>query len=201
MTALLKRVRQGGAAERDLIFQQCYPLITNHLRALGADPDLLEECRQEVLLKLAQWLDDVRHPEAIISWIAQTTTRQFREMARKPEYRHRKHLSIDGGVSESALADRSRHYADAANDVIDLDSALAALPLALKEPFVLAITYGMKAQQIADELNISRDAAYKRLARANAEMRERMSATPSTPPPAQQPDKVKRHPRTGTSQT
>lgn len=138
---------------------------------LSRDQAVAEDVIQEALLRAWRSAGSLREPAAAKGWLL-TIVR--RENARWFQQQPARALDVD----ELAGIESVLRTPDVDTDVVDVRRAIAGLPDDFREPLVMQVLLGMKADEIADVMELSSGAVLTRLYRARNALREKMSEKP-----------------------
>jgi RNA polymerase sigma-70 factor (ECF subfamily) len=139
---------KSGAAARQVVAEQLftvhYPKLAGWVRRLVDDDDTAHEIASEAFVRLlSKWTspDKFESPQSYLYMIA---TNLVRDHWRKMERERR-------AISKAAAGTDPEPWADPAQDV-DIRDLLAALPVRLREPFLLHYYAGFGVKEIAVQL-------------------------------------------------
>jgi RNA polymerase sigma factor (sigma-70 family) len=150
--------QQGDALALDRLLDELAPYV----RRLSARiaPAAADDATQEALLAIFRGLPSLRAPEAIMTWVRAVTVRTAIRLA------HQHDLEV---AAEGALAGS---HAPSLEGLVDIDDALARLPVSQRVVLVLRTREGLSEQEIATTLGIPTGTVKSRLHRARAAFRE-----------------------------
>ena len=137
------------------------------------ESDDVEEAVQDALWILYRKLGGLRSIAAFSGWLFQVVRRACLGLAR----RRKRHVSIDD-LPDSLLGD------DAASDAelrVRLSRIISSLPPAYREVLLLKDVQGLSAEEIAELLEVSPEAAKSRLHRGRAIVRACLRNTADRP--------------------
>jgi RNA polymerase sigma-70 factor, ECF subfamily len=139
---------KSGAATRQMVAEQLftvhYPKLAGWVRRLVDDDETAHEIASEAFVRLlSKWTspDKLESPQSYLYMIA---TNLVRDHWRKMERERR-------AISKAAAGTDPEPWADPAQDV-DIRDLLAALPVRLREPFLLHYYAGFGIKEIAVQL-------------------------------------------------
>lgn len=141
------------------------PDLYRYATWLSRNPTVAEEVVQESLLRAWRSVDKLRDRSAARSWLL-TIVR--RETARWFQSQPDRALDADvvAGMEEALQTPAVD------TDVLDMRRAIARLPREYREPLVMQVLMGLKAQEIAEIMELKSGAVLTRLYRARKELRE-----------------------------
>jgi RNA polymerase sigma factor (sigma-70 family) len=154
----VKAAQQGDALALDRLLDELAPYVRRLCTRIA--PAAADDATQEALLAIFQGLPSLRVPEAIITWARSVTVRTAIRLA------HRHDLEI---AAEETLID---HHASSPEGLVDIDDALARLPISQRVVLVLRTQEGLSEQEIATTLGIPAGTVKSRLHRARAAFRK-----------------------------
>lgn len=165
--AALRRLDPGAV---DAVFDAYAPRLNGFLRRLGASVEVAEELVQESFVRLVRHAPRLADDTRIGAWLYTVARNLWRS--------HRRWAWVDGSrLLELAWAPRrgpaTPAEQHAASDVYTrTERAVAALPEAQREVFLLVVGEGLSPAEAAAVLGIPPDAARQRLARARRAVEE-----------------------------
>jgi RNA polymerase sigma factor (sigma-70 family) len=155
-------------AFRHLVERYQTPIMRHLCGCLGS-VDEAEEVAQEAFVRAYFALRELRKPDAFFAWLFGIADRVVRETHRAAQRRR----TVDCEQIELAAPVVNQQAGpDAA-----VTEAVAALPEAYREVIVLRFYGGKSCAEISRELNVPLGTVTKRLSRAYALLRERLSAS------------------------
>ncbi|MFI0451528.1 RNA polymerase sigma factor [Actinomadura sp. 6N118] len=155
---IVAAAQQGDALAVDRLLDELAPYV-RRLCALIA-PATADDATQEALLAIFRGLPTLRAPEAIMTWVRSVTVRTAIRLARQQD------LEV---AAEETLVDR---HDSSPEGLVDIDDALARLPVSQRVVLVLRTREGLSEQEIATTLGIPAGTVKSRLHRARAAFRE-----------------------------
>ncbi|MFI6504909.1 RNA polymerase sigma factor [Nonomuraea typhae] len=156
--AIVAAAQQGDALALDRLLDELAPYVRRLCARIA--PAAADDATQEALLEIFRGLPSLRAPEAIIAWVRPVAVRTAIRLAR----RHEAEVT-----AEEALTDR---HSPSPEGLVDIDDALARLPLSQRVVLVLRTREGLSEQEIAATLGIPAGTVKSRLHRARAAFRE-----------------------------
>src|SRR5262249_6673693 len=133
------------------------------------DPSLAEDVTQAVFLLLARKVESFRSGTVLVSWLFRTT-RFIASRALRSEYRRQRRELEAAKMNPQSTASETDHDWERVAPV--LDEALAALPQKDRDAVLLRFISRKPFRQVAAEIDVSEDAAKKRVSRALTRLRE-----------------------------
>jgi RNA polymerase sigma-70 factor (ECF subfamily) len=173
----------GTPPTPELVFREYAPRIYNLARRLlGADSDA-EDVTQDVLVQVVRYLDKFRGESALATWLHRITVHAALDHRHKRTRRegHRVHEPLEHLEEEHAGAGVRRWWVDPEEQALNretqrlIEEAIARLPVAYRDVFVLADVEGLPNAQIAELLGLSVSAVKNRLHRARLLMRKTLA--------------------------
>jgi RNA polymerase sigma factor (sigma-70 family) len=150
--------QRGDALALDRLLDELAPYVRRLCVRIA--PATADDATQEALLAVFRGLPSLRAPEAIMTWVRSVTVRTAIRLARQ----HDLEVATDG-----TLPDR---YASSIEGLVDIDDALARLPVTQRVVLVLRTREGLSEREIAATLGIPAGTVKSRLHRARAAFRE-----------------------------
>lgn len=171
---LVDALRRGDVAAFDAVYARYRARILGFLLRLSRRRDVAEDLFQETFCKLARHAPRLAEDTDLAAWL-------FR-VARNAWVSHRRWAMLDVSrlvaVGEDALppgpAIDAEARSDAARRVAQLELALASLPAGSREVLLLVGVEGFEQEQAAQVLGISYEALRQRLARARAQLAQKL---------------------------
>jgi len=159
------------------LYRDHFPALLRYLAYLSGDVDVAEDLAQEAFSTALVKLHQFDQRAAFRSWLRGIATNLFRHQIRKQTRRRRAYLRLEH--TEARRARPSSH--DPEGTVVRdrradaLREALEALPLTLREAFVMTDVQGLSSQEVAEALSISPGNARVRATRARARIRRHLA--------------------------
>lgn len=150
--------QQGDALALDRLLDELAPYVRR--LCVRISPATADDAAQEALLAIFRGLPSLHAPEAIMTWVRSVTVRTAIRLARRND------LEI---ATEGTLTDR---HDPTFEGLVDIDDALARLPISQRVVLVLRTREGLSEQEIAAALGIPAGTVKSRLHRARAAFRE-----------------------------
>lgn len=150
--------QQGDALALDRLLDELAPYVRRLCARIA--PAAADDATQEALLAIFRGLPSLRAPEAIMTWVRSVTVRTAIRLA----HQHDPEVAAEG-----TLMDR---HDSSLEGLVDIDDALARLPVAQRVVLVLRTREGLSEQEIATTLGIPAGTVKSRLHRARAAFRE-----------------------------
>jgi RNA polymerase sigma factor (sigma-70 family) len=150
--------QQGDALALDRLLDELAPYVRRLCARIA--PAAADDATQEALLAIFRGLPSLRAPEAIMTWVRSVTVRTAIRLA----HRHNQEVATEG-----TLLDREDSSPEG---MVDIDDALARLPVPQRAVLVLRTREGLSEQEIATTLGIPEGTVKSRLHRARAAFRE-----------------------------
>jgi RNA polymerase sigma factor (sigma-70 family) len=150
--------QQGDALALDRLLDELAPYVRRLCARIA--PASADDATQEALLAIFRGLPSLRAPEAIMTWVQSVTVRTAIRLTRQHD------LEI------AADAARLDGHVSSQEGLVDIDDALARLPVSQRVVLVLRTREGLSEQEIAAVLGIPAGTVKSRLHRARAAFRE-----------------------------
>src|SRR6266542_3720724 len=188
---LAARAVAGDVAAFATLIAQHRPRLAAFCRTLAGPPDGADDLYQETVLRAFQSLDRLASPASFGPWllgIAANLSKWWARGASRAPY------SLDvltaGGLDPPLAADTQPEYAlERAEHAGELLSAIAALPVALRQPLVLHYVEDLSYAEIAAALTLPLSTVKGRLYKPRARLRASLphptgvSSTTTAPAP------------------
>ncbi len=190
---LVALAREGAADAFELLVERHrLRLFATAMRYTRNYDDAADAC-QEALARAWERLDTLQDSSRFGSWIEQIVVHQSLDARRRSFARQRMVVSIDRQASNpvengmeaaasSPLPGQAQKPESPQESILrqeiaaHLLRAIESLPETLRQAAYLRHIEGLRGEQIAARLNISLDAAKKRVARATLDLRRRLQA-------------------------
>jgi RNA polymerase sigma factor (sigma-70 family) len=150
--------QHGDALALDRLLDELAPYVRRLCARIA--PAAADDATQEALLAVFRGLPSLRAPEAIMTWVRSVTVRTAIRLARQ----HDQEVPAEGTLLERC--------ASSLEGLVDIDDALARLPVSQRVVLVLRTREGLSEQEIATTLGIPAGTVKSRLHRARAAFRE-----------------------------
>jgi RNA polymerase sigma-70 factor (ECF subfamily) len=172
---LVDALRRGEAAAFDAIYARYRGRVHGFLLRLTGRRDVTEDLFQETWLKLARSAPRLREDTDLAAWLFTVARNAWVSHRRWSMLDVSRLVALDGDALPAGPAVDAEARADAARSVERLEQALALLPRASREVLLLVGIEGFDQEQAAAILGITYDALRQRLARARAQLAERLA--------------------------
>jgi RNA polymerase sigma-70 factor (ECF subfamily) len=169
-------LRRGEPAAFDAAYAKYRARLHGFLLRLTRRPELTEDLFQETWLKLARNASRLEEDTDLAAWLFTVARNAWISHCRWAVLDVSRLVALD--VEPAAREPDPDARADAARRVARLETALASLPPASREVLLLVGVEGFEQEQAARILGISYDALRQRLARARAQLAERLELVP-----------------------
>ncbi|MEW1843788.1 RNA polymerase sigma factor [Nonomuraea angiospora] len=155
---IVAAAQRGDALALDRLLDDLAPYVRRLCARIA--PAAADDATQEALLAIFRGLPSLRAPEAIMTWVRSVTVRTAIRLARRDD--------LEVAAEETLMAG----HASSMEGLVDIDDALARLPVSQRAVLVLRTREGLSEQEIADTLEIPIGTVKSRLHRARAAFRE-----------------------------
>lgn len=166
----IRALRRLDAEAVDTVFDAYADRLARFLRRLGAGPEVAEELVQESFVRLIRHAPRLTDDTRVGAWLYTVARNLWRS--------HRRWAWVDG-TRLLELASRPvsapagpAELVEAGRTAAHVQAAVAALPEAQREVFLLVAVEGLTPQDAAEVLGLSAEAARQRLARARRAIEE-----------------------------
>jgi RNA polymerase sigma-70 factor (ECF subfamily) len=150
--------QRGDALALDELLDELAPYVRRLCARIA--PAAADDAAQEALLAVFRGLPSLRAPEAIMTWARSVTVRTAIRLARQHE------------AEVPAQGTPIGRHASSPEGLVDIDDAVARLPVSQRVVLVLRTREGLSEQEIATTLGIPVGTVKSRLNRARAAFRE-----------------------------
>jgi RNA polymerase sigma-70 factor (ECF subfamily) len=150
--------QHGDVLALDELLDELAPYVRRLCARIA--PAAADDAAQEALLAVFRGLPSLRAPEAIMTWVRSVTVRTAIRLARQHDLE---------APAEEGSAD---HPACSFEGLVDIDDALARLPVAQRVVLVLRTREGLSEEEIAATLGIPAGTVKSRLHRARSAFRK-----------------------------
>jgi RNA polymerase sigma-70 factor (ECF subfamily) len=181
---LLRRAQAGDERAFALLVEQYQaPLFSYILRIVNGDRALAEDLCQDVLLRVYQNLAGFSLRSSFTTWLFQVAKHRVYDELRARDRRVRPTVDLDACPWVACTAEPERMV----EEMAAVWTAIAALPVDLKEALLLRDVVGLSYLEIADVLDVTLATVKWRIYRAREDVQAALGdALPSrgTPTPA-----------------
>lgn len=155
---IVAAAQRGDALALDRLLDELAPYVRRLCARIV--PAAADDALQESLLAIFRGLPSLDAPEAIMVWARSISVRTAIRLARRQSAE---------ATADETVADRG---APSQEGLVDIDDALARLPVPQRAVLVLRTREGLSEQEIAAALGIPAGTVKSRLHRARAAFRE-----------------------------
>ncbi len=172
--ALVAAARAGDRAAMDSLLRRHYDRIAKLCRRLVNHPDDSADCTQEALIAVVRGLPGFDGRSAFSTWSHRVATNVCLDHLRQ---RSRRPVTSELDDAERLLAPSTapspgRRSSEQVVDRVDIDEALARLPLEFRVPVVLRDLYGLDYAEIAQICGVPGGTVRSRIARGRSALEE-----------------------------
>ena len=157
----LAAARRGDRDAVEALLRQEYPKVAALCRRLCANPEDAADATQEAMIAIVRGLPGFDGRSAIGTWIYRVATNSCLDELRRLQRRPIPSVPKDRAVADRDVALR-----------IDIDAALAGLPLEFRTVVVLRDLCGLDYEEIATVLGLAGGTVRSRIARGRAALAE-----------------------------
>jgi len=150
--------QQGDVLALDRLLDELAPYVRRLCVRIA--PAAADDAAQEALLAIFRGLPTLQAPEAIMTWVRSITVRTAIRLDR--------HQGLEIADEETVMGRSDSSH----EGLVDIDDALARLPVSQRVVLVLRTKEGLSEQEIATTLGIPAGTVKSRLHRARAAFRE-----------------------------
>lgn len=169
--ALVARILAGDTTPYSILVRRYQDPLFRYARGMTGDSDSAADLVQDAFIKAYRRLDGCQNPQRFGAWVFRILVNSCKDHLRSPN-RRREGLSADAPATGNA-----------ANPVLGLEqnelriaieAALAALPFAQRQAFLLKHVEGRSYEEMADMVGVSVPALKMRVLRAREALQERL---------------------------
>lgn len=157
-------LRSGDVACFDAVYHAYSPRLRAFLRAMCGRADIADELLQETFLRLARRSPDLAEDTRLGAWLY--------TVARNLAHSHNRWRWLDASrlveIGRSAVTRDPSRALEARQAASRIDEALARLPEAHREAFLLVVVEGLEPSEAAEIIGVKPEALRQRLSRARA---------------------------------
>jgi RNA polymerase sigma-70 factor (ECF subfamily) len=165
-TTLIERTRAGDASALESMFRRYSPMVYRVALRLSAESLDAEDVLQDVFVGLPEAIRSFDGSGSFEGWLKRVTVRTTLMKSRAKSRKHE--------VSLDAVLDSIEGTPEGEADRLSLEDAIAELPVALRQVFVLKEIEGYSHNEIGTLLGINAGTSEVRLFRARRLLRERL---------------------------
>jgi RNA polymerase sigma-70 factor (ECF subfamily) len=172
---LVAGLRRGETPAFDAVYAKYRARVHGFLLRLAGRRDVAEDLFQETWLKLARTAPRLAEDTDLAAWLFTVARNAWVSHRRWSMLDVSRLVALEDDALPTARSTDAETRADAARSVERLEKALASLPPASREVLLLVGVEGFDQEQAAAMLGITYDALRQRLARARAQLAERLA--------------------------
>lgn len=161
---LVKRVRRGDRQAYGVLVHRHQDALYRHARGMGLDHDTSLDLVQDAFVKGYTRIEDCRDGNHFRAWVFRILRNQCLDHVKDVR---RNAISLSDVAEDGSLAQNSA----SAELCVTLEDALARLPVALREAFLLKHDAGYSYEEIADMTSGTVSAVKMRVHRARESLR------------------------------
>ena len=170
-TDLIHRAQQGDRAAFEALYRAHVGRVYALCLRLTADAGQAEERTQDAFVRAWERLATFRGESAFSSWLYRLTVNEVL-LGRRAEHRREQRIVT---ADDPAALERPRPAIGGAGMALDLERAIAALPVGAREVFVLHDVEGYRHEEIARLTGIAVGTSKAQLFRARRLLREALN--------------------------
>lgn len=172
---LVDALRRGETSAFDAVYAKYRGRIYGFLWRLCRRADVAEDLFQETFLKLARNASRLAEDTDLAAWLFTVARNAWVSHRRWSMLDLSRLVAIEDDALPPATAADPDARADAARLMERLERAMEGLPVQSREVLLLVGVEGFEQEQVAEMLGIRYDALRQRLARARAQLAERLA--------------------------
>lgn len=172
---LVDALRRGDAGAFDTVYDRYRARVLGFLLRLSKRRDVAEDLFQETWVKLARHATRLDEDTDLAAWIFRVARNAWVSHCRWSMLDLSRLVALEEEAFPAAAPSDAEGRADAVRAVARMERALASLPAASREVLLLVAVEGFEQEQAAGILGISYAALRQRLARARAQLAEKLA--------------------------
>lgn len=169
--ALVARILAGDSVRYSVLVRRYQERLFRHARGMAGDADTAADLVQDAFIKAYRNLDRCQDPERFGAWVFRILANRCKDHLRSPHRRAEALVHDTASVSDYSDPDRTMLRTEIRGAV---DSALASLPAAQREAFLLKHLEGYSYDEMAALLKVSVPALKMRVLRAREALQEQL---------------------------
>jgi RNA polymerase sigma-70 factor (ECF subfamily) len=180
LSALAARAQLGDRASLEALLRRLADHLRPHVQQLTRDDDWAEDVLQEVLLRVARKLPDLREHAWVRAWAYRIATR---EIVRQVSRKRRVSLASLEAAADVPAPEPADESAFDPGLIARLPAAVSALPEATRMVVRLRYLHGLSQTEVAEALSIPLGTVKSRLAYGLRRLRAQVGGSGSGEPP------------------
>ncbi|MDI1480827.1 RNA polymerase sigma factor [Polyangium sp. y55x31] len=170
---LVARLRKGDKAALRVVYASFSDRLFGFLLRLARRRDVAEDLHQETWVSVARHAERLADGTDLAAWLFTIARNKFRSWRRWAALDFTR-LAFD---AEGPEPEGPSLRPDAGDELVALEKALEALPMAHREVLLLVGVEGLESKQAAEVLGIQPEAFRQRLSRARAALSEKLEGS------------------------
>jgi RNA polymerase sigma-70 factor (ECF subfamily) len=174
---LMRRAADGDERAFGAVMRRYKEAVYRVARRHLADADEAFDIVQQVFVSAWRHADRFDPARSLPAWLFAITVNACRDRRRRRAVRSfffRAARLDDAGVQVADEAERIEVRAESRQELMRVEAAIAALPDALREAFVLFAVEGLSQREVAEALKVSPKAVELRVARARRRIKAQL---------------------------
>lgn len=167
---LVDRARRGDAGAIEEILRSNYDRVALICRRMTGSVHDGEDATQEALIAIVAGLPRFDGRSRLSTWVHRVTVNSCLDEMRRRSRRLRLVEAVESEHTRHTASSGGRDPSKIAGDRVDVDRALAELPLEFRAPVVLRDLLGYDYAEIADLLDVPPGTVRSRIARGRARL-------------------------------
>ncbi len=169
----MRRLQGGEASALDALMERWQVRLRGYLMRHGLSDADANDLAQETFVRVFRHASRFDPRRTFSTWMFQIALNQLRDLLRQRQ-RHA-HQPLDA-APESTTAQTPASDSEATEQAAAVRAAIAALPLSLREPIILATYHHLSHEEVAQIIGTSAKAVETRLYRAREKLRQALAA-------------------------
>lgn len=176
---LARQIREGNETAFAELYEHTYPAFYRYVYYFLKDQDVISDALQEIYISIYKNISHLKMDRLLYSWAKQIAYHVCCDFAQKMKNEREGLVRLSDDDVIDRLAVRSE--GDEFQQVYDRDTAaqvrqaLADLPVATRQAFLLRYENGLKLEEIADFMNISLATTKRYILSARKALQERLA--------------------------
>ena len=180
--ALVAAAQAGDRRSLDILLRRHYDKVHAICRRIAGSSRDADDAAQEAMISIVRGLNRFDGRSAFTTWIYRIATNAALDELRKRNRRPALHVATDDdGYTPEAVDPLSERTVESVADRMAIDAALADLPDEFKAAVVLRDICDFDYGEIAEALNVPIGTVKSRIARARAQLVQRLGPEPIDP--------------------
>lgn len=169
--ALVAQILAGNPAAFAILVRRYQEPLFRYARGMAGDGDAAADLVQDAFIKAYRNLDGCQNPDRFGAWVFRILVNSCKDHLRSP--RHRREALSDDTAATGSEANPGLTLEQSETRAL-IDAALAVLPLAQRQAFLLKHVEGYSYEEMAELVGVSVPALKMRVLRAREALQEQL---------------------------